>query len=124
MKFLVDESVSWRFARALREAGHDSVHVDQIGLSSSPDPAVFQAAIDGLMHIITQDIDFETLLLGSGRDVPSVVLLRLSNGRATAQAAAFLENLETFKPDLESGAIVVIEDERIRIHRTGSGDDL
>ncbi|MBX3389073.1 MAG: DUF5615 family PIN-like protein [Phycisphaeraceae bacterium] len=118
MRFLVDESVSWRVARDLREAGHDCVHVDQSGLDRSSDRAIFDSAIGDARHIITQDIDFQTLLLSSGRATPSVLLLRLNSGRARAQFEAIQHVLPNIEADLIAGALIVLFDDRVRVHKT------
>lgn len=118
MRFLIDESVSWRVARDLREAGHDCVHVDQSGLDSSSDRAIFGAAVSDARHIMTQDIDFQTLLLSSGRATPSVLLLRLSSGKARSQFEAIQRVLPNIGADSNTGAVVVLFDDRVRVHKT------
>lgn len=118
MRFLIDESVSWRVARDLREAGHDCLHVDQAGLESSSDRVVFRAAIDDARHIITQDVDFQTLLLSSGRATPSVLLVRIRNGQARVQSEAILYIMPKIEADLQAGAVVVLFDDSFRVHRT------
>ena len=35
MKFLLDENVSYRVASHMKAAGHDAVHVSEIGLTSA-----------------------------------------------------------------------------------------
>jgi len=37
MRFLLDENVSYRVAAHLKAAGHDAVHVGEIGLTSTDD---------------------------------------------------------------------------------------
>lgn len=49
---------------------------------------------------------------------PSVLLLRRQTGRRSADVAALLTaNLDTVEDDLAAGAIVVVDDTRIRIRR-------
>ena len=67
-------------------------------------------------RLVSADTDFGTLLAREGAATPSVVLLRLGNGRRAAQIAALLlANLDTVRDDLEAGAVIVLNDERIRI---------
>lgn len=55
-------------------------------------------------------------LRGAGH--PSVILLRLRTPRPAARlAAVLLTNLGGVAADLAAGAIVVLEDERIRVRR-------
>lgn len=67
MRFLIDNALSPRIAEGLNEAGHDAIHVREIGLSSATDEEI-------LSHDIIQE-------------------------------------------DLDKGAVVVIEDQRLRIRK-------
>ena len=44
MKFLLDENVSNRVASHLKAAGHDAVHVSEIGLTSTEDALILDRA--------------------------------------------------------------------------------
>jgi predicted nuclease of predicted toxin-antitoxin system len=46
MRFLLDENVSHRVASHLKAAGHDAVHVSDIGLTSAEDLVVLVRARD------------------------------------------------------------------------------
>jgi predicted nuclease of predicted toxin-antitoxin system len=116
MRLLVDQNLSRRVAAALRSAGHDVVHTSEVELSTASDDAIasFAAATDRV--VVSADTDFGTLLAITGASQPSVVLVRLRAPRpAEALAAVVIANLEDVSADLESGAIVVLEDERVRI---------
>lgn len=41
MRFLVDNALSFRLALALREAGHDAVHVRDYNMQAAMDPEIF-----------------------------------------------------------------------------------
>ena len=117
MRFLVDEAVSWLVAQALNEAGHDAVHVRDLGLIGHDDRKILeQAERDGRI-VITQDTDFGTLLITSQRRSPSVVLIRMRDGRPSIQASVLLEVLPTIEADLLRGAIAVLGDEAVRVRR-------
>lgn len=116
MRFLLDESLSPRVARILNDAGHDTVHARDHALTSAADPVVLQAAVDDTRVLLTLDTDFGTLLARSGDTLPSVILFRGEvTRRPERQAALLLANLDQFEPDLVTGALVVIGDNRIRV---------
>lgn len=118
MRFLVDESLSPRVAQLLRIAGHDAVHVREIGLTSAADPVVLEAAAEDERVLITADTDFGGLLVQGRKRQPSVVLFRGEvSRRAESQASVLLANLQQIQADLEEGAIAVIGDRRMRVRR-------
>ena len=68
--------------------------------------------------LISADTDFCTLLAREGADRPSIVLIRrLTGRRATEQAAIILANLDVVAEDPDSGAVVVLTDEWVRVRR-------
>jgi predicted nuclease of predicted toxin-antitoxin system len=42
MRFLLDENVSYRVCPHLKAAGHDAVHVSEIGLTSTDDRLILK----------------------------------------------------------------------------------
>ncbi len=118
MRFLVDQNLSRKVAAALRAAGHDVVHTSEVDLSTASDQTIAELAVAEERVVLSADTDFGTLLATSGAERPSVVLVRLRAPRpAEALAAVVMANLEDVSADLEAGAIVVLEDERVRIRR-------
>ena len=63
MKFLLDENQSPRIAEVLAEAGHDVVHVRDIGLGTSPDEQVLDAAREADRVVISADTDLASCSL-------------------------------------------------------------
>jgi predicted nuclease of predicted toxin-antitoxin system len=116
VRLLVDANLSPRLAAALTGAGHDVVHVADLGMSRATDIEILEAADRDDRVIISADTDFGTLLAMSGASRPSVLLLRLTSPRRVAQVAAVLEaNLPTVAEALDAGAVVVVEDGRVRV---------
>lgn len=123
MRFLVDNSLSPRLARLLVEAGHDVIHVRDLGLGGADDATIFDAASHEQRVIIAQDTDFGTILATRQARLPSLILFRCGAKSTEAVLRLLSDNLSTVVPDLEAGAVVVIEDARIRVRRlpiTGS----
>ncbi len=117
MRFLVDQPVSWQVAVELASAGHDAVHVRQIGLSSASDETILERASTESRVVVTQDTDFGMLLARTGVKHPSIILLRTRDARPINHARAILEVAISVEKDLHEGAIVVIGDESVRIRR-------
>ena len=103
-------------AQALNDGGHDATHVRDYGLQIARDEEVFSRAVEENRVIVSADTDFGTLLALRGESKPSVTLYRRQTGYLPEkQVELLLENLERIQDSLEKGAVVVFEQERIRI---------
>jgi len=116
MRFLIDNALSPVVAQALNDVGHDATHVRDYGLQTARDEEVFSRAVEENRVIVSADTDFGTLLALRGESKPSVILYRRQTGYLPEkQVELLLENLERIQDSLEKGAVVVFEQERIRI---------
>lgn len=116
MRFLVDANLSPRLAISLTEAGHDAVHVTTLGMSRATDTEILEVAEQDNRVIISADTDFGTLLAMSGATRPSVLLIRLTSPRRVESLAALVHvNLPEVADALDAGAVVVLEDGRVRV---------
>jgi predicted nuclease of predicted toxin-antitoxin system len=124
VRFLVDESIQQRVGVLLTVAGHDAVHVADLGLLGAADDQVLAAADDSGRVLITADTDFGALLSLAGASGPSVLLLRRPGRHAPQRTEAILNAVETARSQIEAGALVVVEPHRMRIRKlpvTGAG---
>ena len=118
MRFLVDQCLSPEFARKLSDAGHDVVHLRELGLERAPDPEVLDVARSQGRVLVSADTDFGTLLARSSATGPSVVMFRRATGRRpAAQAVLLIDNLPAISEALETGSVVVLEETRLRLRR-------
>lgn len=116
MKLLLDANLSPEVARLLKEAGHDAIHVGDVGLLSAPDPEILQAAANGEQVLLTADADFGALLALGSLASPSVLLLRSADHlRPAEQAELLAANLPSISEDLEKGAIASLSRDRLRV---------
>jgi predicted nuclease of predicted toxin-antitoxin system len=117
MRILADVHISPRTVESLRSLGHDVERVGERIPATAADAEIVAAAIRDDRIILTQDLDFSAIVALSGRAAPSVVSLRLTSSRienVNERLALLLPQLEA---DLLSGAIVTVEDARIRTRR-------
>jgi len=122
MRFLVDESVSPRIAGALNQAGHDAVHVRAIGMGGEPDELIARRADEEQRIIVTEDVGFASMALLGRVPRRSVILFRDRIARASTRSRLLLMHMDSIKEALDSGAVVVVDDTTIRIHRLSQGD--
>lgn len=116
MRLLLDANLSPEVARLLRNAGHDTVHVADVGLLSAADPEIMQAAAEQDRVLLTADSDFGALLALSALAAPSVVLLRSADHMRPAEQAELLAaNLPAIATALSDGAIASLSRERLRL---------
>ena len=116
MKFLLDQNVSPALVGLLADADHLAEHVRDLGMREAPDDVVLAAARDADAVLISSDTDFGELLARSNAKGPSVILLRRQEGRRASKIASLIvANLQAVADDLASGAIVVLDDDRVRI---------
>lgn len=118
MRFLLDENQSPLIAEVLIRAGHEATHVRDVGLGSALDAEILAFAAERGMVIVSADSDFGDLLAQTNAGSPSVILLRRQSGRRASEVAGLvLANLGVVAEDLDAGAIVVLDEDRIRIRR-------
>ncbi len=118
MNYVVDANLSPRLAVLLRDAGHDAVHVRDIGLRTASDDEIIDYAISTDRIVISHDTDFGTLLAYRELSKPSFILIRSSDPvDVDDQARLVVANLDAMSDDLEAGAIAVFARGRLRIRR-------
>jgi len=116
MKFLIDNALSPLVAQALRKAGFDALHVREIGLQAEDDAVVFEKAAAQGRILVSADTDFGTILALREHSEPSVILFRRgTERRPQEQVRLLLMNLPHLHSVLEGGAIVVFDQNRIRV---------
>jgi predicted nuclease of predicted toxin-antitoxin system len=113
--FLLNMNVPRALASLLAAQGHDARHAGDAGLATASDAAIVEAARGMGAVIITHDLDYGHLLSFGGHSVPSVIIMRLTYPRADAMARAILTAWAEIAEPLANGAIVSIEETRMRV---------
>jgi predicted nuclease of predicted toxin-antitoxin system len=118
VRFLLDQNQSPLLVELLAAHSHDVVHVRDRGLSRAPDSDILEAALAERRTVISADTDFGEILARSNAAGPSIVLFRRQGQRRAAEVAALLlANLPAITEELDGGAVVVFDADRVRVRR-------
>ena len=115
MKFLADAGISPKTVAFLNAAGHDAVHVRQIGLQRASDADIVRRARQEGRVVLTFDLDFDLILALGVADSPSVVIFRLSDETSTSVNWKLEAVITERRAELEQGALILVEDGRYRM---------
>ena len=115
MKFLADMGISPRVVSALRERGHEAVHLQEQGLGKLPDVEILAKARSEGSVLLTHDLDFGELLAASGGNLPSVIIFRLRDMRADNVNFHLFSILEKQSDALEKGVVCSVSERKVRI---------
>ena len=117
VKLLVDANLSRRVVDRLRALGFDASHVAEIMDVRSSDSVVFATAVSNGAVLVSRDQDFSAMLASSGATRPSLINLRVSFVDAFRIAETIAVVVSGTRLDLESGAIISIDDDGYRVHK-------
>ena len=99
--------------RALREAGHDVLAINEIARGAADDQALDLAFQEGRV-LITEDGDFGELVYSYARPSAGVILLRFPSRARQSKATTVVDAVSKLGSGLDR-KFVVIEPGRIRI---------
>jgi predicted nuclease of predicted toxin-antitoxin system len=117
MKFLADMGISLRVVTALRQQGHDAVHVQEQDLGRLSDAEILSKAQDEERIVLTHDLDFGELLAASGGALPSVIIFRLKDMRAENVSRHLFSLLRLQTATLAEGAVCSVTERKVRIRK-------
>jgi predicted nuclease of predicted toxin-antitoxin system len=85
------------------------------------DEAVLARAVADKRVVVTFDVDFADIAASAGQARAAVILLRLRSARTTRILDRLPDVLASTAQALETGAIVIVEETRLRIRRLPIG---
>ena len=116
MNFLADVNVSRRLVEGLRTRGLTIVRVPELMDARATDQEIIAEARRRSAVVISFDQDFGAILAVTGATKPSLLNLRVSRVDVDSLATTILAAIKATEADLMAGAIVTIDDARVRVH--------
>ena len=117
MRVLADVNISRRVVERLKALGCDVVRVSEIMDPRSSDHEILSEARRRGAVLVSHDQDFGAILAVSGAVAPSFINVRVSYVDAERVAQAIAGVLRATESDLLAGAVVALDDARVRVHR-------
>jgi len=117
LRFIADMNLSPLTVNDLRRDGWDIVRVSDFLPADASDDKILAWTRSQDSVLITQDLDFSTLLALAGFSRPSLITLRLSNtdpGVVTSRLRRIIAQIEQA---LREGSAVTVDDLNVRIRR-------
>jgi predicted nuclease of predicted toxin-antitoxin system len=106
VRFLIDTQLPPGLVHLFIQAGHEAVHVTDVGLLTENDAKVGAYASEAGMIIVTKDEDFVTMRrLSSG--APKVVWVRIGNATSRALTARMRPLMAETLAALAAGEVIV-----------------
>jgi predicted nuclease of predicted toxin-antitoxin system len=115
MKFLLDVNASGSLARFLQEKGHDIALVGDKN-PRMKDYDILSWAMKERRIIVTTDNDFEEMIWR--QNIEHYGVLRIENLPRSERLSLLRDVLEKHSPDLESRAIVIASNRKIRVRKS------
>ena len=115
MKLLIDMNLSPHWAELLAQAGIEARHWSSVGANNALDSEIMLYAKENGYVVLTHDLDFSAILAATKGDKPSVVQIRAEDLSAEAIGKQVILALRQLTAELEDGALVTIDPNRVRI---------
>lgn len=115
MKIVIDVCLPPSWTSVLRRAGFEAIHWFDIGDPAAHDREIFDWAATNHAVVFTHDLDFGDILAFSGLAGPSVILIRAADVTPTHMGAMVLASIERYEEALSLGALVVIDEAKMRL---------
>lgn len=115
MKLLVDMNLSPRWVRRLQAAGIEAIHWSSVGRANAPDTEIMAYASEFGFIVLTQDLDFSSMLASTADRRPSVAQIRSAEVSPEIVGPQVVTALLQVAEDLEAGALLTIDPKRTRV---------
>jgi predicted nuclease of predicted toxin-antitoxin system len=117
-RVLIDEGLPCSLSNLLRQKGHASQYLIDLGLRGLADSKVFAAAQDQTATLVSRDTDFGNILQYPLGTHGGIVVIRFPTDMRTHFLVAEIVRMLSAIDDADfQGALIIIEPGRIRIRR-------
>jgi len=114
LRILIDVNLSTLWCDFLGACGWEALHWTTVGDPRAPDTEIMRWARAHGYIVLTHDLDFGTILALTFAEGPSVVQLRIQDNFPANAGDLVDQGLREFQEALESGALVVVDGQRLR----------
>jgi len=115
MRLLIDMNLSPRWVSLLTSRGMKAVHWSSLGVANAPDVEIMAYAGRNDYVVLTHDLDFGSILAATHGEKPSVIQIRSEDVRPEMIGAQVIAALLQMEPELEQGALLTVEPNRLRV---------
>jgi len=115
LRLLADQHISPKTVEYLKLLGHDVVTVALVLSPTAQDSAIVDVARAEQRVVLTQDLDYTSLIALSKSSSPSLLLLRVSKMDAESVNALLATALPMVEKSLSEGAIVTLTENTYRV---------
>ena len=115
MKLLIDMNLSPVWVSFFEEHDVAAQHWSNLGDARASDRAIMDFARAGGFLLLTHDLDFGNILAVTGARGPSVIQVRTQDPTPEAVGKIILQALSNHAPQIERGALVTVEPQRMRV---------
>ena len=114
MKILIDMNLSPLWVRALENHGFTAIHWSSVGEGSASDAELISWALENDHIVFTNDLDFGAILAVTRAKSPSVIQVRARDVSPEHLTDILVRGLEQHRGMLEKGALISIDEARLR----------
>ncbi len=115
MKLLVDMNLSPSWIDRLVRHGFEAVHWSTSGAATAPDVEILRWANEHGFVLMTNDLDFSSILAAGGEATPSVLQIRTQDLLSDTVVSTVVHALEAHRDDIERGALLSIDEAATRV---------
>jgi len=114
LAFLANMNISPLTVEELKKLGWDIVRIPEVMDGRSKDADILGYARNHNRIVITQDLDFSTILAIGGYSKPSLINLRLENATPNFVTSRIIDVVSVMERELKQGVVVTIDETSAR----------